>query len=92
MFVLRQLVAVGLCVALLAGCSEKTQTEAKEALEATGEAARAAAEDAKVNAKKAGNVLESAVEDAKEEFSDAPANGEQGNDVDAAPEPQETNP
>ena len=48
------------------GCSEKTQQETTEALEATGEAATAAAEDAKANLKKAGAVVEAGVEGAKE--------------------------
>lgn len=69
-----------LFIALMAlvGCSEATKQEAKEALDATGEAVQAAADDAKSNAEKVGEAVKAGVERGREEFSkpDAPK-GEQ---------------
>jgi hypothetical protein len=75
MNVLKLLAALSLCLFFSIGCSEKTKQEGKEALDATGEAIGAAAEDTKENFKKAGEVGEAAVDKAKEEFSgdDEPA-------------------
>ena len=83
-----------MALALALGCSAETKQEAKEALDATSEAASAAAEDAKVNAKKAGEVIRSGVDKAKDEFSDPPPNpGEDSPaDADVVPESQEPTP
>ena len=87
------LLGVGLLVG--AGCSAKTKEEAKEALEATTEAAAAAAEDTKANVKKAGEVFEAGVDSAQEKAaeirSESPA-GDSPTDADAVPEAEETNP
>jgi hypothetical protein len=89
---LRFFTPLGLAVALLAGCSDKTEEEAKEALEATREAASAAAEDTKANVKKAAEVLDAGVDSAREKAdelkSDSPA-GDSPDDADATPETEE---
>jgi hypothetical protein len=79
--------AVGLCLALVCGCSETTKQEAKEALEATGEAAKAAAEDTKANVKKAGDAIEAGVD----EFRTSPP-ADDPVDADAVPEAEESQP
>lgn len=91
MSTVKTLSAVGLCLAIGMGCSAKTKEEAKEALDATGEAVGAAAEDAKVNAKKVGEVFEAGAEKAKEKFSDPPPSvgTDDPSDADAVPESQE---
>ncbi len=60
--------ALALILAGVAGCSEKTQQETQEALSATGEAVKAAAEDTKENAQKVGAAVKAGVERGKEEF------------------------
>ena len=65
---------LAVCAFFLSACSEKTKTETKEALQATGEAAKSAAEDTKENLKKAAEVGKAAVEKTKEEFSSPPEN------------------
>jgi len=80
---------------LIAGCSEKTKQEAKEALDASTEAASAAAEDTKANVKKAGEVLEAGVDSAKDKAAElrgeSPA-GDSPSDADAVPEAEEAQP
>ena len=80
---------------LVAGCSEKTKQEAKEALDASTEAASAAAEDTKANVKKAGEVLEAGVDSATEKAAElrreSPA-GDSPADADAVPESEESKP
>ena len=86
---------LALCLAMAVGCSAKTKEEAKEALDATGEAAKAAAEDTKANVKKAGEVLEAGIDSAKEKADDlnseSPA-GDSPADADAVPEAEEATP
>lgn len=90
MNVLKLLAALSLCLSFSIGCSEKSKQEGKEALDATGEAIGAAAEDTKENLKKAGEVGEAAVDKAKEEFSgsaDEPAAVEPAADAPTADAP-----
>ena len=68
----QSLAAIAVCTLGLAGCSEQTKQESREALDATKEAAESAGEDIKVNAKKAVEVGKTAVDKAKDEFSDPP--------------------
>lgn len=65
MQLLKQLAALAICTIVLGGCSETTQRETREALDA-------AAEDTKANAEKMGNVFEATGDQIKEEFSDSP--------------------
>jgi hypothetical protein len=83
---------VGVSFIVIAGCSAKTKEEAKEALEATTEAAAAAGEDIKANVKKGSEVFEAGVDSAKEKAaeirSESPA-GDSPDDADAVPEAEE---
>jgi hypothetical protein len=89
---LRFFTPLSLAAALLVGCSEKTEQEAKEALEATKEAASAAAEDTKANVKKAGEVIDAGVDSAREKAQEldsrSPA-GDSPDDADKTPEAEE---
>ncbi len=87
MSIFKQLAALGLCTLLVTGCSEKTQ-------EATKEALGSAAEDTKVNVKKAGEVLEAGLDKAKEEFKEPTLhpNADDPADADVVPESQEIQP
>lgn len=90
----RTIALIGVAATLCLGCSEKTKQETKEALEATGEAATAAVEDSKANAKKIGEVVEAGVEGAKEkasELRDSPPADDPA-DADAVPEAEEPQP
>jgi hypothetical protein len=92
-FELAYLLGVGLLVG--AGCSAKTKEEAKEALEATGEAASAAGEDIKANVKKGSEVFDAGVDSAREKAAEirneSPA-GDSPDDADAVPEAEEEKP
>ncbi len=85
-------IAAALSIVLVSGCSAETKEEAQEALQATTEAASAAAQDTKANVKKAAEVLDAGVDSAREKAdelkSESPA-GDSLDDADAVPETEE---
>jgi len=84
MNIFKALGALSLALLFAIGCSEKTQEATKEALES-------AADDTKVNAKKAGEVIKAGADKAREEFRDPTPNPGEDDpaDADAVPETQE---
>jgi hypothetical protein len=87
--------AIALAVAIFSGCSAETKQEAKEALEATGEAASAAVEDTKKNVDKAAEAIDARIntedEPAGETTAEPPA-GDSPADADAIPESEKPQP
>ena len=55
-------------LALGAGCSEKTKTETREAIDETGDAVGSAVEDTKENANKAADAVKAGAESARESW------------------------
>jgi uncharacterized lipoprotein len=56
-------IAAGICVVGLAGCSDQTKQETREAVDEAGDAVRSAAEDTAENVKKGAEAVKGAAED-----------------------------